>query len=127
MLQEFFDFPAIQALLESGFQKDGNGVYGRLNGFDVGVYGLLAPGNNIYYTYLDVVMPNRISFSTRFGETYRPEQIDARGLKWVRQCVPRIDGETLARSFARLQEIAITEKLEVPPSRPPGIILTHTR
>jgi hypothetical protein len=60
-----------------------------------------------------------------FSEKYRvAERIDIERNS-IQQELKQIDGDTLARSFARLQEIAALEKFEPLPPRPPGITITH--
>jgi hypothetical protein len=125
LTEEFFGSMPVKAMLDSGFQKDPNGIYGRLNNYDVGLYVWFDPGNTRYFTYLNCNIPGDISYRMGFSEKHRlAERIDIERNS-IQQELKQIDGDTLARSFARLQEIATLEKFEPLPPRPPGIVITH--
>jgi hypothetical protein len=125
LTDDFFVSPPVKAMLDSGFQKDPNGIYGRLNNYDVGLYVWFDPGNTRYFTYLQCNIPGSISYRMGFSQKHRlAERIDIEG-NGIQQELKQIDGDTLARSFARLQEIAALEKFEPLPPRPPGIVITH--
>lgn len=120
-LEDFFAAPAIVALLESGFQKDVNGIYGRIDHYDVGLYVWIEPGGNRYFTYLNCEIPGGISEAMKFGRKYRDsERIEKDGVSTIRQELKQIDGDTLAQSFARLHEVAIQEKFVPTTPRPSG-------
>lgn len=118
--EDFFESAPVKAMLDSGFQKDVNGIYGRLKDYDVGLYVWFDPGNTRYFTFINCELPGSFSFSNKFYNTYRSEQIDKEGDTTIRRELKQIDGDILAKSFARLLEIVSTENFKPRPPRPPG-------
>src|SRR5688572_26560771 len=92
LTEEFFESAPVRALLDSGFQKDPNGIYGRLNNYDVGLYVWFDPGNTRYFTYLSCNIPGSISYRMGFSEKYRvAERIDIERNS-IQQELKQIDG-----------------------------------
>lgn len=123
--EDFFQSPPVQALLDSGFEKDINGVYGRLNGYDIGLYVWFDPGNTRYFTYAYCEVPGDWSFSRRFYEKYRAAEGISTERNTIRQELKALDGDVLAQSFTRLLEVAALENLKPSTPRPPGILIEH--
>lgn len=120
LTEEFFASPPVKALLDSGFEKDVNGVYGRLHGYDVGLYVWFDPGNTRYFTFINCELPASWSYTSKFYDAYNSERIDKEGDTTIRQELKQIDGEILAKSFSRLLEIVSAENFKPRPPRPPG-------
>lgn len=121
LAEEFFASPAIKALLDSGFTKDvdtslnkdnDDGISGMINDYPAGVYAWFDTTGTRYFTYLRFKRPAGFSVYS-FSEKYRTEErVRVYDINTIRQEIKQIDGETIAKSFTRLQEIAAIEKLE---------------
>lgn len=121
LAEEFYASPAIKALLDSGFVKDvdislnkdnDDGISGMINDFPAGIYAWFDTGGTRYFTYLRCKRPAGFSVYS-FSEKYSTkERVRVYDINTIRQEIKQIDGETIAKSFARLQEIAAIEKLQ---------------
>lgn len=125
LLEDFFVSPPVKALIDSGFEKDVNGVYGRLNGYDIGLYVWFDPGNTRYFTYVRCDFPKGWSFFSKFNDTYRASESIKKEMSSIQQELKHIDGDILAKSFSRLLEIAAIENLKPDKPRPAGILIEH--
>lgn len=124
-LEDFFASPPIKTLLDSGFKKDVNGIYGRLQGYDIGLYVWFDPGNTRYFTYAFCQTPGDWSFSSRFYDTYRASERIENKRNVIRQELKEIDGDIIARSLARLLEVAAVENLKPAPPRHESMVIEH--
>jgi hypothetical protein len=124
-LEDFFASPPIKALLDSGFKKDVNGIYGRLQGYDIGLYVWFDPGNTRYFTYMFCETPGGWSFSSKFYDTYRASERIEKEQNTIRQELKQIDGDILAKSFARLLEVAAIENLKPATPRHESLVIEH--
>lgn len=125
LTEEFFVSAPVKALLDSGFKKDVNGIYGRLHGYDVGLYVWFDPGDTRYFTYVSCEIPGGWSFASKFNDTYRLSERIKKEMYTIQQELKQIDGEILAKSFSRLLEIASIENLQPREPRPDGILIEH--
>ena len=110
--EEFYELPQIKALLDSGFIKGDDEISGEINDYPAGLYCWFEVTGTRYFTYIRCKMPAGVSYIFQFGNRYEQEQVRITNLNMIRQELKQIDGATLAKSFARLQEIAALEKLE---------------
>lgn len=125
LIEDFFESAPVKALLESGFRKDVNGVYGRLKDYDIGLYVWFDPGNTRYFTYVSCEVPGNWSFASKFYDKYRTSERINNERNTIRQELKQIDGEILAKSFTRLLEVAAVENLPPREPRPDGILIEH--
>lgn len=110
-LEEFYALPQIKTLLDSGFTKGDDAIRGEINGYPAGVFCWFEVTGTRYFTYLRCKKPAGISYIFEFRKRYITEQIQIKDINMMQHELKLIDGETLAKSFARLQEIAAIEKL----------------
>lgn len=110
--EAFYALPQIKALLESGFVRGDDAIDGTIHGFPAGLYCWFDIGGPRYFTFLRCKMPGRLTYAFEFEKRYGKESIRVKNVNMIQQELTSIDGDTLANSFARLQEIAALEKLE---------------
>ncbi len=108
--EEFYALPQIKALLDSGFTKSDDAITGFINGYPAGIYAWFEVDGPRYFTYLQC---SGAGFSTVYSisEKYHTNERIRIKNGALEQELKQIDGDTLAKSFARLQEIAAIEKL----------------
>lgn len=109
--EEFYALPQIKAMLESGFRKDNDAIVGMIHEYPAGLYCWFDATGTRYFTYLRCKRP---AFSTVYiisDKYHTSERIRIKNGA-LEQELTHIDGDTLAKSFARLQEVARIEKLE---------------
>lgn len=109
--EEFYELPQIKALLHAGFRKDNDAVIGMIHNYPAGVYSWFDVTGTRYFTYLSCRRP---AFSSVYAisEKYHDKERIRIKNGALEQELDQIDGDTLANSFARLQEVAGIEKLE---------------
>lgn len=109
--EEFYALPQIKALLDSGFTKGDDEIIGIINSYPAGLYCWFEVTGNRYFTYIRCKMPPGFTYGFEFSNRYNNEKIKISNLNMIGQELKQIDGDTLANSFARLQEVAAIEKL----------------
>jgi hypothetical protein len=122
LAEEFYALPQIKALLDSGFIKEDDEISGEINGYPAGLYCWFEVTGPRYFTYIRCKVQSGFSVAYKISEKYRVnERVRIKDVNLLQQELTQIDGDTLAKSFARLQEIAALEKLEpliLPNQRP---------
>lgn len=109
--EEFYELPQIKALLHAGFRKDNDAVIGMIHNYPAGVYCWFDVTGTRYFTYLSCRRPTFSSVYAISEKYHDKERIRIKNGA-LEQELDQIDGDTLANSFARLQEVAGIEKLE---------------
>ncbi len=109
--ETFYALPQIKALLDSGFRKDNDAIVGMIGNYPAGVYCWFDVTGTRYFTYLRC---NRPTFSTVYAISDKYHSHERIRIKngALEQELSEIEGDMLAQSFARLQEVAALEKLE---------------
>ncbi|HMV07924.1 MAG TPA: hypothetical protein PK325_03735 [Cyclobacteriaceae bacterium] len=109
--EEFYALPQIRALLESGFTKDEDAIVGMIHEYPAGLYCWFEVTGPRYFTYLRCKSPAFSTVYTISNKYHNSERIRIKNGA-LEQELKQIDGDTLAKSFARLQEVAAMERLE---------------
>lgn len=109
--ETFYALPQIKALLDSGFKKDNDAIVGMIGNYPAGLYCWFDVTGTRYFTYLRCERPN-FSAVYAISEKYHTRERIRIKNGALEQELSEIEGDMLAQSFARLQEVAAFEKLE---------------
>lgn len=109
--ETFYALPQIKALLDSGFKKDNDAIVGMIGNYPAGLYCWFDVTGTRYFTYLRCKRP---TFSAVYEISEKYHTLEKIRIKngALEQELSEIEGDILAQSFARLQEVAALEKLE---------------
>lgn len=109
--ETFYALPQIKALLDSGFRKDNDAIVGMIGNYPAGLYCWFDVTGTRYFTYLRCKRP---TFAAVYAISEKYHTLERIRIKngALEQELSEIEGDMLAQSFARLQEVAALEKLE---------------
>lgn len=109
--ETFYALPQIKALLDSGFRKDNDAIVGMIGNYPAGLYCWFDVTGTRYFTYLRCKRPT-FSAVYAISEKYHTRERIRIKNGALEQELTQIEGDILAQSFARLQEVVALEKLE---------------